>query len=122
MHTAIRQFAHHIKPSAVKLPSSVAAIVLKLVEAFTMDALVPDGFCDPITMELMCDPVIIEGISFERSSAESWLRDHDTHPSTGVRLVSKVYLIFDYVSLMSNRSFLHSSQVLTPNFQSASGN
>ena len=80
-----------------------------------MDALVPDGFCDPITMELMCDPVIIEGISFERSSAESWLRDHDTHPSTGVRLVSKVYLIFNYVSLISNRSFLHSSQVLTPN-------
>ena len=56
--------------------------------AFTMDdALVPDGFCDPITMELMCDPVIIEGISFSRSSAESWLRDHDTHPSTGVRLI-----------------------------------
>ena len=80
-----------------------------------MDALVPDGFCDPITMELMCDPVIIEGISFERSSAESWLRDNDTHPSTGARLVSKVYLIFNYVSLISNRSFLHSSQVLTPN-------
>ena len=78
--------------------------------AFTMDdALVPDGFCDPITMELMYDPVIIEGISFERSSAESWLRDHDTHPSTGARLVSKVYLIFNYVSLISNRSFLHYS-------------
>ena len=77
--------------------------------------LVPNGFSCPITTELMCDPVIIEGISFERSSAESWLRDHDTHPSTGVRLVSKVYLIFNYVSLISNRSFLHSSHVLTPN-------
>jgi serine/threonine protein kinase len=48
------------------------------------------AFLCPITQAVMRDPVITaDGQTYERSAIESWLRDHDTSPSTGARLPNK---------------------------------
>ena len=51
----------------------------------------PDGLVCPITSELLVDPVLCaDGHSYERTSIEAWLADHDTSPLTGARLQYKL--------------------------------
>jgi hypothetical protein len=47
-------------------------------------------FFDPVTEELMLDPVIAaDGQTYERSDLQDWLQRHDTSPITGNKLSSK---------------------------------
>ena len=51
---------------------------------------VPDEYVDPITLELMSDPVLTaDGHTYERAAIERWLADHNTSPKTGLPLPSK---------------------------------
>jgi hypothetical protein len=44
----------------------------------------------PITLEVMTDPVIAaDGITYERTAIEDWLRTHNTSPLTNTPLTSK---------------------------------
>jgi serine/threonine protein kinase len=54
-----------------------------------MAAQCPDAFIDPVTFEVMQDPVLtVDGHSFERAAVENWFRDHNTSPLTGAVLTS----------------------------------
>ena len=45
---------------------------------------VPEELLDPLTLEVMNDPVICaDGHSYERANIERWLLDRDTSPRTG---------------------------------------
>ena len=51
------------------------------------DAACLPSFLDPVTYEIMRDPVFTaDGQTFERRTIEQWLRDHDTSPLHGGRL------------------------------------
>lgn len=51
-----------------------------------------DEFVCAITLSTMNDPVVLsDGHSYERADLETWLRDHDTSPKTGLKLDSKVF-------------------------------
>jgi hypothetical protein len=51
------------------------------------DAACLPSFLDPVTYEIMRDPVFTaDGQTFERQTIEQWLRDHDTSPLHGGRL------------------------------------
>ena len=55
----------------------------------------PTHFVDPISMELMTDPVLLveSGMSYERSSIDEWLgRGGATCPSTGIALETKRFV------------------------------
>jgi len=57
------------------------------------DSLFPPEFFDPITLELMTDPVIaMDGMSYERKSIERWFAEHDTSPITGGRIRDKILI------------------------------
>eukprot|EP00997_Jenningsia_sp_PLL12_P010341 NODE_7566_length_449_cov_49.655000_g6728_i0.p2 GENE.NODE_7566_length_449_cov_49.655000_g6728_i0~~NODE_7566_length_449_cov_49.655000_g6728_i0.p2 ORF type:complete len:94 (-),score=22.04 NODE_7566_length_449_cov_49.655000_g6728_i0:70-351(-) len=46
-----------------------------------------DDFLDPISLELMTDPVMVsDGHTYERSGIEEWFRDHRTSPKTNAPL------------------------------------
>lgn len=50
----------------------------------------PPSFIDPVTTEMMRDPVTTaDGHSYERAAIEKWLADHDTSPLTGAALSSR---------------------------------
>ena len=50
----------------------------------------PDAFIDPITQEVMRDPVTtVDGQTYERAAIEMWLQTHDTSPISNVRLETK---------------------------------
>ena len=50
----------------------------------------PDAFIDPISYEVMVDPVCTsDGQTYERREIFRWLLDHDTSPLTGARLPNK---------------------------------
>jgi hypothetical protein len=50
----------------------------------------PREYCDPITHELMRDPVTLsDGHTYERTSITAWLAGHDTSPLSGT-VVTKV--------------------------------
>jgi hypothetical protein len=54
------------------------------------DAACPTSFLDPVTFEIMRDPVLtVDGHTFERETIEKWLLDHDTSPFHGAILLSK---------------------------------
>lgn len=54
------------------------------------DREVPEELLDPISFEIMSDPVICaDGHSYDRPSIEAWLRNHDTSPRTGMKLPHK---------------------------------
>jgi hypothetical protein len=51
---------------------------------------VPEEYIDPITQEIMCDPVFTsDGHTYERQSIKLWLKKHDTSPLTNMSLESK---------------------------------
>ena len=53
--------------------------VLTSVKAANMTT--PRGFFCPLTLEVMCDPVLdMEGHTYERSAILEWLKDHHTSP------------------------------------------
>ena len=50
---------------------------------------VPDEFKDPISLEIMTNPVVAsDGNTYERDSIERWLRETQKSPLTGIRLRS----------------------------------
>ena len=49
-----------------------------------------EAFLDPITQEVMQDPVMTTlGHTYDRHSIEEWLRNHNTDPMTNEMLPSK---------------------------------
>tara|TARA_R110002050_G_scaffold53365_3_gene121419 strand:+ start:36 stop:1868 length:1833 start_codon:yes stop_codon:yes gene_type:complete len=57
----------------------------------------PDEFMDPISLEVMSDPVICgDGFTYERSSIETWFEKNETSPMTGAPITSQ--------SLIPNRA------------------
>jgi hypothetical protein len=52
------------------------------------DVACPPSFLDPVTYEIMHDPVFTanDGQTFERATIEQWLQTHDTSPLHGGRL------------------------------------
>jgi len=52
------------------------------------DVACPPSFLDPVTYEIMRDPVFTanDGQTFERATIEQWLQTHDTSPLHGGRL------------------------------------
>lgn len=57
----------------------------------TEEEAAPLELCCPITCVLLCDPVrTMHGNTYERSAIELWLKDHDTDPMTGAKLMAKV--------------------------------
>ncbi|KAH3743763.1 rac gtpase [Pelomyxa schiedti] len=70
------------------------ALVPAAVEPSSTDPALPDKplpeFLDPVTEELMQDPVIAaDGHTYERSDLLVWLSRHDTSPVTGAPLANK---------------------------------
>eukprot|EP00035_Acanthoeca_spectabilis_P013578 m.252944 g.252944 ORF g.252944 m.252944 type:complete len:263 (+) comp15925_c0_seq3:153-941(+) len=50
----------------------------------------PDAFVDPISKEVMRDPVsTVDGQTYEREHIAEWLKNHDTSPLTNARLGDK---------------------------------
>ena len=50
----------------------------------------PDSFIDPISQELMRDPVsTCDGLTYERATIEHWLRGHNTSPISNAQLANK---------------------------------
>lgn len=50
-----------------------------------------EHYC-PITMEIMEDPVLApDGMTYERSSIERWLQDHDTSPLTNEKIEKTIF-------------------------------
>jgi len=51
----------------------------------------PPSFICPITTEIMHDPVILveTGTTYDRTSISEWLENHDSDPSTGLKITSK---------------------------------
>lgn len=48
---------------------------------------IPEEYVDPISQELMSDPVITaDGHTYERAGIERWLAEHDTSPLTNIVL------------------------------------
>ena len=53
----------------------------------------PYNFLCPITQDLMVDPVsLLDGFSYEREAITAWLEEHDTSPSSGLRLDQKLII------------------------------
>ena len=53
----------------------------------------PSSYLDPVSFELMLDPVLTEdGHTFERQVIEEWLRTHDTSPLYGGVLTTKTLI------------------------------
>ena len=51
------------------------------------DRVCPNDFLCPITNAIMIDPhTCADGHSYEKEAITAWLRDHDTSPSTNLRL------------------------------------
>ena len=54
------------------------------------DALIPKSFVDPITQDVLVDPVVTaDGHSYSRGAIERWLASHNTSPMTGAVLAHK---------------------------------
>lgn len=51
---------------------------------------VPEEFLDPISLEILKDPVVLtDGFTYERSQIELWLTKHDTSPMTNEPLKNR---------------------------------
>lgn len=54
---------------------------------------IPESFIDPISSEIMEDPVVTaDGHTYERSQIERWFQSHDTSPLTGLKLAVKTLI------------------------------
>jgi len=50
----------------------------------------PEAYLCPLTKQLMVEPVCTaDGHTYEKSAIETWLRDHQSSPLTGLRLPNK---------------------------------
>ena len=59
-----------------------------------MAALIPSSFLDPVTYEIMVDPVMTcDGHTFERVMVERWFAEHSTNPLTNAVVATKVLTI-----------------------------
>eukprot|EP01105_Mastigella_eilhardi_P003618 TRINITY_DN1474_c0_g1_i1.p1 TRINITY_DN1474_c0_g1~~TRINITY_DN1474_c0_g1_i1.p1 ORF type:complete len:609 (+),score=138.05 TRINITY_DN1474_c0_g1_i1:94-1920(+) len=53
----------------------------------------PDEFYDPISLEMIKDPVIaMDGHTYDRTSITTWLESHDTSPMSGAKLEAKTLI------------------------------
>jgi hypothetical protein len=58
--------------------------LLFLFGSDTLSSQHPDEFVDPISLDLMTDPVICtDGFTYERSSIETWFAKNKSSPMTG---------------------------------------
>jgi hypothetical protein len=78
---------------AKKLKQNLKAQVKTMTEREMAENKAPDYFSDPIDRSLMTDPVFTStGQTYERSTIENWLKDHNTDPKTGVELKDKTLI------------------------------
>lgn len=76
---------------------------------------IPESFCDPISAEIMEDPVVTyDGHTYERTQIEKWFQFHDTSPLTGLKLANKIlipnFLVRSQIKEFKERNVAHFKQ------------
>lgn len=72
-------------------------------EDIIQDNIYPKHFLCPITYDIMQDPVIAsDGYTYERSAIMNWIKNNNTSPMTGLKIVTNSSKLISNFNLKSN--------------------